>query len=239
MFVDYNYTSILEDISQNGKFELYAILKVLENAGNLHSTKSGDNAFEATQEGHAWMLTDWYAEILDYPTYKDTIKVTTWSQPKDSLFTCFRDYEMFANDKLCVKGISKWASIDINTLRPLKIEDELYARYQPEDKCVFQDFKMPKIPMVQNFSLEKPLEVRRSDIDYNFHVHNLQYIVYAMECLPEDVYKNREFKHIHAAYKMAIMPEEKIVGKYAFEDGKHLINIVNQDGQLKTQIELY
>ena len=239
MFVELKYTPTLEDLNGNGKYELYSLFKMLENAGSQHSDKANDNVIQSTNNGKAWVLTDWFAELDSYPKEKDNVKIITWSEPKNQVFIVGRDYEIYSNDKICGKATSRWVILDVNTGRPLKIEDSLISQYEPEDKYVFSEIKLPRIAIPEAYSAQKEIQLRRTDIDYNGHVHNLNYINFAMEVLPEDVYKNREFKHIHITYRLAVLPEEKITAKYAFVEGKHLVNIFNGKDELTTQIEFY
>lgn len=237
MFVELKYTPTLEDLDGKGQYELYSLFKMLENAGSQHSDKANDNVIQSTNNGRAWVLTDWYAEFESYPKEKDDIKVITWSEKLSQTFIVGRDYELYSNGKIFGKATSRWVILDINSGRPLRIDDSLISQYEPEDKLVFAETKLPRIAMPEAYSIEKEIQLRRTDIDYNGHVHNLNYINYAMEVLPEEVYNKRDFKHIHITYKMAIFPGEKIIAKYAFADGKHLVNIFNDKGELKTQIE--
>lgn len=239
MFVTYNYKTTLEDIDINNKYELFSIFKILENAGSYHSSLANNNIIKSTNNGRAWVLTDWYAELDFYPSESDSIKAITWSEPRNQNFITSRDFELYANEKIFGKATSRWAILDTQTGRPTKIEDSLIALYQPEEKLTFTNTKLPRIEMPENFSIEKQIQLRRSDIDYNGHVHNLNYIHFAMEVLPQEEYENRKFKHIHISYKLAVLPEEKIIAKYAKLNEKNIICIYNDKNELKTQIELY
>ena len=65
MFVDFNYQPIIEDFNKNGTLKLEAILKVLENSGNVHSDTAGDNNLVRSQNRIAWVLTDWKIQIKE------------------------------------------------------------------------------------------------------------------------------------------------------------------------------
>lgn len=239
MFVEYEYPLILEDFNSKKTMELSALVKMLENAGNKHSDIAKDNMVDSTNNGKAWILTDWFVELDEIPVYGDKIKAVTWSEPAVSIFTVPRNFLIYDNDKQIGKATTRWAILDLNTLRPSKIEPSIIAQYEPEDKKVFEDPKLPKIAIPDHFDIEKEIQIRRSDIDYNNHVHNLVYIDYAMDTLPKEIYENRNFKHLHITYRLAVLPDEKIICKYAQIDSKHIFCIFSDDGTLKTQIELY
>ena len=94
--------------------------------------------------------------------------------------------------------------------------------------------KEPKV-----YESEMPYRVRRSEIDLNGHVHNLCYLDFALEALPEDVYHNRDFHDIRITYRKEIGAEEKdVLFKYHNEDGIHTVGIYGADGILRALVEL-
>ena len=49
----------------------------------------------------------------------------------------YRDFEMYDKENnLCVIGTSKWVLIDIETGKIAKITEEIYEKYQIEEKSV-------------------------------------------------------------------------------------------------------
>lgn len=238
MFVELNYEPLLEDFYNNGDLKIEAILKILENSGNHHSDAAGDHILKGSSDGTAWILTDWYVEIESFPKYGDKIRSVTWSQGATSMFSTSRDFELYKNGELCAKGTTRWIHFDLNQNRPSKITPELLAKYEPEQKSVFADSKLPKIEIPQTFTNEITLKPRRNDIDFNHHVHNLIYVDYAMEVLPEEVYAAHNFKKIRITYKNAVKEGEEICIKYAcVTETHHVAFIYGTDNSLKTMIE--
>lgn len=238
MFVDFEYNPLIEDFNKDGSLKLESVLKILENSGNKHSDKSGDYILEGSNNGVTWVLTDWYVEVESFPKYGDKILARTWSQNPDSLFGCPRDFELYANDKLCIKGTTYWVLFDLNRGRPAKITPELISKYNPEEKSVFEEKKITKLSIPENFTSEVIIKPRRNDIDFNGHVHNLVYIDYAMEAIPEEVYKAHLFKSIRINYKSAITDISDITVKYAYVDDTHKVCIYDNKGDVKTIIQI-
>ena len=77
MIVEASYIPVIEDYNKDGTLKLSAILKILENAGNCHSDSVGDNVLTGSNNGKAWVLTDWKLEIISYPVYGNDIKTQT------------------------------------------------------------------------------------------------------------------------------------------------------------------
>ncbi len=232
-----DYKTVIEDFGKDGKLNLPGILKIFENLGNRHSDLAGDSVFKYDGSSAAWVLTEWQIEVEDFPLYSDQIKVETWSEGLKSPLVANRNYAMYKNGQLCVRGTTRWVLFDIKTQRLCKIEKELLDRYQPEDKTIFESSKLEKIPLPESFQTEKALQMRRSDIDFNNHVHNLTYLDYALESLPEDVYK-QIFKNLRITYKTAIKEGEEIKGKYADVEGKKVVLITDSSDAIKALISL-
>lgn len=237
MFVEFNYQPVLEDYNKDGSLKIESVLKILENSGNAHSDKAGDSILDRSQKKLAWVLTDWKIKIDEYPKYGDKIVAKTWSQSVTQIFNVSRDFEFYCNGKICITGTTRWVVLDLTTGRPCKIEKDLIAKYEPEDKSVFEEVKLAKIPAVQEFSFEKEIQTRRSDIDFNDHVHNLTYLDYAMEVLPEQVYNAHNFSLLRITYKSPVKAGEKITAKYAFAENSHIVYIFGGEGELKTQLQ--
>lgn len=238
MFVDFSYQPLIEDFTKDGKLKIESILKILENSGNVHSDKANDNNLERTQQKHAWVLTDWKIQINEYPKYGDKIIAKTWSQTVTQTFNVSRDFELYCNDKIIAIGTTRWVVLDLDTNRLCKIEQPIIQKYEPENKSVFAESKLEKIPTPDSFESEKEIQIRRSDIDFNDHVHNLTYLDYAQEALPFTIYSSQNFKDIRITYKSPVKLDEKILAKYSFFQDSHIIFIYNSEGELKTQIML-
>ena len=238
MFVKFEYQPLIEDFYNNGEMKIETILKILENSGNRHSDKAGDYILQSSNNGFAWVLTDWFVQLDFYPKYGDKIHAITWSQGITSLFGTSRDFELYCNDELCAKGTTRWVYFNLNTNRPQKITEDLLEKYEPEKKSVFEDAKLPKIELPQDFIAETTIVPRRNDIDFNHHVHNLVYVDYAMEVLSEETYKNHDFKNIRITYKSAVVAGETLKVKLSSAEGKNTVCIFNQQDELKTLREL-
>ncbi len=237
MIIDFEYQPVLEDYKKNGDMKLGSILKILENSGNKHSDKAGDAILEGSSNGKAWVMTDWYIELISYPKYGDKILARTWSEPVTHPLICTRNFEMYCNGELTVKGMTKWILLDLTTNRPCKITQEIIEQYQPEAKQNFPGSKLDRLVTPENFESETSISIRRADIDFNDHVHNLTYLDYALEALPQEVYDKRNFKKLRISYKMAVKSGEEISCKYAKNEGRHICCIFGKGGDLRTQIE--
>lgn len=237
MFVDFDFQPRYEDYNKNGALKLSTMLKIFEAASTKHSDIAKDDILADTENGKAWVLTDWYLTVDKYPVCHQKLSSKTWTEPLSQILFSTRNYQLFADGEPAVRCMSRWIILDLATNRPHKFEKSFLENYEPEDARLFEDSKFPKFETPESFISEKEIILRRSDIDYNDHVHNLTYLDYAMEALPQDVYEKQNFKNLHICYKLAVKPGEKIVCKYTKIQNKHLCFIYDTQGQLRTQIQ--
>ena len=87
----------------------------------------------------------------------------------------------------------------------------------------------------REYSAQTTLSIGRRDIDLNGHVHNLCYLDFAYEALPEAVYR-AEFCDIRIAYRKEIRPYETIACKYVEKDGAHTVGIYGENGVLRALV---
>lgn len=237
MIFNYVYKPIIEDYDNQGNYKLGAILKAFGNAGSAHSDASGDNVIQGSNTGKGWVLLDWKLEIIEAPKMGEDLKVDTWIEPLRSPFGTIRSFLGYAGDKLCVKGITKWVLLDLTTGRPTKIPEELIESYTVNEGSAFEGSKIEKIAEPENYTSETEILVRRSDIDWNNHVHNLTYLDYAIDCLPEEIYTAKKFNKLRITFKTAIFGREKITGKYGTTENASVVAIHNEKGDLCTLVE--
>lgn len=230
----------LEDVGYSNRITNKAIIRILENAGGRHSESLnlGLNSIEAT--GVSWILLGWKVKVILRPKYNEELTVNTWGREANRAFT-YRDYEIYdESGNLCIIATSKWAIVDINNGHLAEITPELIEPYKCESKKVFEsdyNFKL-KEPKTKESQIE--YKAQRRDIDVNKHVHNLYYLDFAYEALPQDIYEKCGFNNIEIMYKKQIRLNDKIKCIYTNEDNQNIVTIKSlDDSLLHAIIKLY
>ncbi len=230
----------LEDFGRGGRLEEHAILRMLENISCYHSDSLGLGADNMDKTHLAWLLLEWKVKLLSPMTYGKRYQLSTWSRGALSFCTTLRDFEIRDEDgTLCAIASSKWTPVDCFTKKLLRITDDLLGVYGTEEKAVFEGDTLMRLKEPKAYESELRYLIRRSEIDLNGHVHNLCYLDFALEALPEDVYKNRNFHDIRITYRKEIAAGEKeILCKYTEENGIHTVGIYGEDGALRALVAL-
>lgn len=238
MFFETSFERILENYDFKGCLTAQAMLKMFENAGNRHSDLAGDAVIARSASGVTWVLTEWDVRIKEYPRYENKLQVKTWIEKPSSSFGCSRNYEFFSDGKLCAEASAKWVLFDMKANKLARLRPELIASYEPEDKTVFGGVKSEKVTVPEVFDSETEIAIRRSDIDFNNHVHNLCYLDYALETLPMELYESADFRNIRIVYKNALANEKIAICKQKTIGCKSTVAIFSLNGTLCTLVEL-
>ena len=102
-------------------------------------------------------------------------------------------------------------------------------KYQPElEKNVFNELEIEKLKELDEYNNEINYLIRKSDIDINNHVHNLNYIDMAYEILDDA----KEFNNVRISYKKEIKYEDKIKVESNIIDKKYYFVIKNIENNI-------
>lgn len=232
------FTELIEprpdDYNAGGNLSLESILKIFENTGNHHSQKVSDNA---AGSNIAWILADWRVQITRRPKTGEKLNVSTWVYGRVPGGAAFRDFIISdAGGSECIVASSRWGLMNIAENKLVRISAELMDSYGPEEKTVFKD-SLPRLRENADFDYENPIALRRSDIDFNGHVHNTRYLDFALDALPQDVYARDSFSSIRIMYCSALKSSDLPVIRTSRTEDGFLLSIY-ADKRLCTLIEL-
>ena len=223
----------IEDIGKNNQITNLGYLKYLEEIACSHSATCGYGANDIETKKRAWLLMDWKLRVLDRPIYEKKLQIKTWARNiSKNYFFSYRDFEVYCEDKLVAIATSKWVLYDFNTKRITKLTDEIYEPYNSETVHVFESEDIEKIAEPNEKTFSMLYDVRRSDIDINKHMHNLNYLKLAYENLPENIFFGDELKNVNIMYKHQILLGQKVKCYYSKANEKHIITIKSEDDKV-------
>lgn len=206
MFFTEEFEPRIDDYNANGNLSMEAMLKILENCGNHHSQSVLDTT---TTNGVSWILAEWRLEVIRRPKISEKLTVTTWAHGKAPAMSTQREF--VAEDgkgNTLFRASDKLALVDMKENKMLKITPEHLSLYRPEEKTAF-DSLPSRLLEPESYDGQMPLLLRRSDIDFNGHVHNTRYLDFAMEAMTEDDYAADSFSQARIIYRAPIKPNDK------------------------------
>lgn len=232
------------DFNRNGNLSLEAIIFLLEIAGQCHSDNVMESDAWKQYDNSTWIITEWNIRIANRPCKDETYKMSTWaidSRPGKAACIVPRAYviEDSAGDK-CILAEAKFVFINRDTGKVFKLTPEMMAEYKPEGRDVVS-YEVPKkkVTAPKEFDYERIVNIRREDIDFNGHVHNSKYIVYALEVLPEETYLKDKVTDIHIQYRNPLCEGDLVTAKVVSQQPEeYIVCLYNDKEQLCTIIKI-
>ena len=228
MFYSEIYQPGVADFDPSGKLGYEAILRIFENTASRHSDSSGDDIIEESRNGITWVLTDWRVQIVRRPDSKAPLRVTTWVRDSVPTGRIFRDYTLVdetGTELVCAE--SRLILFDLRAQKIIRIDQQRFRSYLPETRGVFAS-AAPRLRAPAAFDGEKTLPLRRSDIDFNGHVHNTKYLDFALEALPDTVPRDA-FTGFRMVYPKAVKDVDAVTLKYRLSDGNPFVCVYSGD----------
>lgn len=239
MTFEQKYTVGSRDIGNENKATNKAILKYLESIACKHSDEVGYGINTIEQTNAVWILLDWKLEVIERPIYGQTIIVRTWSRKMEKC-CAYRDFEVYdENNNKLARATTKWVLLEADTRKIQRIPEKMGQEYYSEPERHAFEEEIEKVREPENVEVSMQLKTRRTDLDINNHVNNLNYLDLAYEILPDEIY-NRDLRNVRITYKHQTNPRETVNISYTKNEEKNIITIKTENkSDLHAIVELW
>jgi medium-chain acyl-[acyl-carrier-protein] hydrolase len=187
------------------------LLNYLQDSAGDHAAQLGFSVLELLKRDLTWLLSRYHVRVVRYPSFGETVTVTTWPSGRQGIFA-LRDFEIAdAGANVIAAATSSWILWNLKTRQPARLEDNLPDRFTLEKRSVADDF--PPLPACSAGGRELLFRVEMQDIDFNNHVNHPVYIQWALETLPEDFLRTHAPREIEVAYKGEALYGDEVVSR--------------------------
>lgn len=228
-----NFSVNFSDVGENNRLTNKGLLRLMQEISGIHSDSLGYGVNDTPKTGLAWLILNWKLKVFSRPKWNTNLTLKTWARWQKSLYSC-RDIEVYDDENnLIAVATSKWILFDVNKQSIFKITSEIRNKFPALEKSVFEGEAIKKLkePETSNFIYE--YKIQRRDIDTNHHVNNLNYLDYAYEALPEDVYSNMNFSNIEIMYKHEAKLGDTLSIFYSHtEDDEYVVTIKDKEADI-------
>ena len=207
-----------------------AALELFEDAGNLHSMYVDRGVIADSLSGLAWIITEWNFRICAQPKNGDKLFMETWTFGRLPSYSVNRNFRATdASGREILKCEGKFAIIDTAVHKPIKFTSELLAPYQPEEKYVFEKGEFSRIAEPKDADSELTVELRKTDMDYNGHLHNTKFVSVAAQAIPDE--DAAEITDYQVFYRSQLCGSKAEI-RSKKEDGRYVMGIYDESGTL-------
>ena len=214
------------DFDKFNRIKPSAVLELFQDAAGLHAEELGVGFDGMSGSSQLWVLTRTKFRIVAEAKNHQTVIVKTWPLKPGRLIhrreCCIEDE---CGTPLIV-GSSEWVVIDSESRRPISAP-ELYSL--GEDFCtdIMCEEKLAKVPGFEETESAYIVNAGFSEIDTNNHVNNTKYLVWAVDCVEDEIYDNYDIYDIKVTYRKEAKRGNEIVSEKAvYYDGNTVETVI-------------
>ncbi|MCR4568027.1 MAG: hypothetical protein K5769_08240 [Pseudobutyrivibrio sp.] len=189
------------EVDSNLNLTYYNLVNYMQDCSCFHSDDVGVGVMHLGPLKKGWFVTTYEIHIKRMPKYLENIVINTYPYQVRGMMAR-RIYEMRTEEgELLMYADSLWVLMDLENLRPARIDDEIIAAYASEDKAPKFDFNRSKLQYHDGEGVKVgSFTVNENQIDTNNHMNNSFYIDVTRRYLPKE-----DFSIIDVNYKKAAM----------------------------------
>ena len=232
MQVKQNFLVRLEDTGKGFVLSNKGFLIMLTNLACIHGTRIGQGLMDREKCHLSWMVVGWRLVVDRRPRLSETVHGLTWASGYGRLQTT-RDFVLSDGEgQPFARATSAWLVLDEHNAHVLRMTPEIVEPYGPEpDKQTFPGYAFPREAPAFRVENTTTVQVTRSMIDCNDHVHNVAYLDLFAEALPEDEDMDR-YNDLTLVYRREIRPWERIVAVFGRAGEERVVLLKEADTDL-------
>lgn len=230
MIYEHEFEIGLENLTNKKEVSNKFILQCFENVAAKFSEKVNRGISEVINN-ISWILIEWKLDVIKRPKYLDTVNVKCWARFDKNAYI---DYELCVKNKIFVKATAKFVLVDKKDMSIVKPTNDIISKYKPINNKMVFDNELERLEVKDKYDETIQFNIRKSDIDINDHVHNLNYLDMVKEIIDID----SEFNNIIIVYRKQIKYGENICVSMLKEKDYYSFKIFNKDtNEIKCIIE--
>lgn len=161
------------EIRPDGRVGSVSFLNWFQEAAFANSSAFGYTPARYQALGVYWVMRETDLEIIERPGYNEPIEITTWIADLRRV-QASRQYEARRVDgTLLARGNTRWAMIDMATMRPRRIHEEIMKAINPAQDFVLEPTEWPEVEGAWHASQHR---VTFYEEDELAHVNNAVYL---------------------------------------------------------------
>ena len=221
------------EVDSDGKLTLPEVINYFQDCSELHSRSLGVSVTANVDVG--WVLNSWQIEINRYPSINEHIKVGT-APHKIKGIQGDRNFLMYdENGEVIIYANSIWSYFDFINNKPARVPESQMEAYKLEPAYDME--YAPRRIAIKDidddaFKSVADVSVTKSMIDLHGHMNNGNYVLVAMDYLPDDYIFNK----VRVEYLLPTVCGEVLEVKQ-YKDDERLVTLLSGSDGLHAIVE--
>ncbi|WP_276861742.1 acyl-[acyl-carrier-protein] thioesterase [Anaerococcus tetradius] len=170
-----------------------------------------------------WIIYSWDIQIENNIRLGEEIEISTIPTHMDK-FYAYRDFIVESRGNILARAKATFLLMDITRLRPIKIPQNLSLAYGKENPI----FDIYDMEIRNDLAFIKDIQLRRADLDNNFHINNAVYFDLIKETV--DIY-DKDISYIKLIYRNEIRDKKQVQAFARREDKAIDFALRGEDGR--------
>lgn len=220
------------ECDENCKLRLDALMNYFQDASTFQSENLGVGFSYLVPRNLVWVLVSWQVEIIRYPALGEEVEIGTL--PYDFKgFIGSRNFCMKTKGgEMLAKANSIWTLLNFDSMKPALPPADMLEKY-PVEPRLDMNYEGRKIAVNEGGACEDSIVVQRQHLDSNNHVNNAQYIIMAIQYLPQDF----EVRNLRVEYKKQAHLGDVLIPYVVTEGDKVVISLRDDTGAVYVNVE--
>lgn len=220
------------ECDENCKLRLDALMNYFQDASTFQSENLGVGFSYLVPRNLVWVLVSWQVEITRYPALGEEVEIGTL--PYDFKgFIGSRNFCMKTKGgEMLAKANSIWTLLNFDSMKPALPPADMLEKY-PVEPRLDMNYEGRKITVNDGGACEDPIVVQRQHLDSNNHVNNAQYIIMAIQYLPQDF----EVRSLRVEYKKQAHLGDVLIPYVVTEGDRVVISLRDDTGAVYVNVE--
>lgn len=226
MVIEHKFYIGVRDIDENMELKNRAICTYLSDMAGVHSSIKKD---KLNGTNFRWILSSYNVKILKKPVFNSIITIKTWSV-NYSVASAVREFEVYdESGNILMFATSTWVLVDITSKRIVLLTDDIMEPYGKDPHHTNFSGEKTRLIAPVEFNYKKELLITEHYIDFNNHVNNSYYVMFADNFIKENYEDNLKDYSFMVSFKKEIKEGDKVIICAKKDDNGYTIVLKNED----------
>ncbi len=199
----------------NKRLKPECILHWFQEVAESHAEQLGFGYHFVMEKQLAWVETRLDVAIHRMPTWNSEVNIKTWTAPESALLAR-RNMDVSDSDgQPLLTSTALWVMIDIERRRPVPLKKNIPQ--WPDTPCP-ESVSPASVDITGLTPLVRSWTAERRDMDFNRHINNSAYLIWAFEALPDEWLNEHSLTALHVAFKKETHAGDQLLSKSYLTD---------------------
>ena len=223
------------EMDAKGRASVQTICNYLQEIAGEHAAELGVSVQSLFKQNLTWVLSRLHLKIEHYPHWGDQVNIETWPSGAQGLHAT-REFILTDNAGTQIGvATTSWMILDLIKKRPVVIPEHIDQKLISNQVRAIED-PFDRLPQLARVDHEKQFNVRYSDLDINQHVNNVNYIEWAIEAVPPELYTSGVISGIEISFRAESRYGDRIISQSQVLDGQCLHKLIRDSDQREVAI---